>query len=52
MQVSAMTEEKNTQKLLAMTARLVAAYVGNNSVPAAQLPEIIRGIYASLSGTQ
>lgn len=39
-------------QVLRMTADIVAAYVGNNAVPAAQLPELIRTIHASLTGLE
>ena len=39
-------------QVLRMTADIVAAYVGNNPVPAAQLPELIRTIHASLTGLE
>jgi predicted transcriptional regulator len=32
-----------------MTAEVAAAYVGNNSLPASQLPDVIRTIYSSIS---
>jgi predicted transcriptional regulator len=35
--------------LLRMTAEVAAAYVGNNSLPASQLPDVIRTIYSSIS---
>jgi predicted transcriptional regulator len=35
--------------LLRMTAEVAAAYVGNNPVAAAQLPEVIKTIHASIS---
>jgi predicted transcriptional regulator len=42
-------EKPNAGDLLRMTAEVAAAYVGNNSLPAAQLPEVIRTIYSSIS---
>ena len=36
--------------VLQMTTQLVAAYVGNNNVGEAQIPEVIRSVYVSLSG--
>ncbi len=39
--------ENNTQ-LIEMTADVVAAYVSNNVVPAADLPELIRGVHGAL----
>jgi predicted transcriptional regulator len=41
-----------TAELLRMTAQVVAAYVSNNPVPAAQLAEVIRAIHASLAGLE
>jgi predicted transcriptional regulator len=32
-----------------MTADIVSAYVGNNSVPASELPSLIQNVYAALS---
>ena len=34
--------------ILRMTAEVVAAYVGNNSLPATQLPEVINTVYGTL----
>jgi predicted transcriptional regulator len=42
-------DKANAADLLRMTAEVAAAYVGNNSLPAAQLPEVIRTIYSSIS---
>lgn len=45
-------EEKNTAittETLRMAVDIVSAYVGNNSVPTTQVPEVINTIYASLS---
>lgn len=36
--------------LLALTSTIAAAYVGKNSVPMAQISEVIRTIHASLAG--
>lgn len=38
------------EDLLRMTSEVAAAYVSNNSLSAAQLPEVIRTIHASLAG--
>ena len=35
--------------LLRMTAEVVAAYLGNNTMPAAQIPDVINTVYGSLS---
>lgn len=42
-------EKSNAGDLLRMTAEVAAAYVGNNSLPASQLPEVIKTIYSSIS---
>ena len=42
-------EKANAGELLRMTAEVAAAYVGNNALPASQLPEVIRTIYSSIS---
>ena len=42
-------EKTSAGELLRMTAEVTAAYVGNNSLPAAQLPEVIKTIYSSIS---
>jgi len=36
--------------VIRMTAEVVAAYVGNNSVPAAHLADLIGSVYVSLAG--
>ena len=36
--------------VLQMTTQVVAAYVGHNSVGEAQIPEVIKSVYASLAG--
>src|SRR5215813_7866438 len=40
------------EDLLRMSSEVAAAYVSNNSLAAAQLPEVIRTIHASLAGLQ
>ena len=35
--------------VLRMTAEVVAAYLGNNTMPATQIPEVINTVYGSLS---
>jgi predicted transcriptional regulator len=43
-------EEKISQaELLQMTAEVVSAYVGNNTIAEGQLPEVIRSVYNSLT---
>lgn len=34
--------------VLRMTAEIVAAYLGHNTVPAAQIPDVIRGVHQAL----
>ncbi len=41
----------NKDKLVDLTARLVAAYVSNNAVRAADLPMLLNTVHAALSGT-
>ena len=36
--------------VLQMTTQVVAAYVGHNSVGEAQIPDVIKSVYASLAG--
>jgi predicted transcriptional regulator len=38
------------EELLRMTADVVAAYVSNNTLPTAQLAEVINAVYGSLKG--
>lgn len=38
----------NTETLIELTADLVAAYVSNNPVPAAELPNLIANVHAAL----
>ena len=38
--------------LIEMTAEIVAAFVGNNSVPASDIPSLISQTYAALSGAE
>ena len=40
------------EELLRMTAEVVAAYVRNNSLPTAQLAEVINAVYKSLRGLE
>ena len=49
-----MSDDKNSSSadLLRMTAEVAAAYVSNNSLPAADLTEVIRTIYASLQSLE
>lgn len=44
------TAEKMPQiELLRMTAEVVSAYLGNNTVPTAQISDVIKSVYASLN---
>ena len=36
--------------LIAFASEIVAAYVGNNAVQSAELPDLIRNVHASLAG--
>ncbi len=40
------------EELLRMTADVVAAYVSNNTLPTAQLAEVINAVYRSLKGLE
>ena len=40
---------KTDQNLLEVTSRIVAAHISNNSVPAADLPELINGVHTALA---
>ncbi len=42
------TEKANRGSVLRMTADVVSAYVGNNLIAPAQLPEVIRSVFVSL----
>lgn len=42
------SERIDRAAMMRMTAEVVSAYVSNNLLPAAQLPEIIRSVYGSL----
>jgi len=43
-------EKLSQSELLKMTTQVVSAYLGNNVVPAAQIPEVIKSVFTSLSG--
>lgn len=49
-----MAEENDTKssqgEILRMTAEVVASYLGNNMVAAAQIPEVINTVYGALNG--
>ncbi len=44
-----MTDKNEPSGLLALTAQIVAAHVGNNSVPATGLPDLINTVFQALS---
>jgi len=37
-------------EILRMTAEVVASYLGNNMIPASQIPEVINTVYGALNG--
>lgn len=43
-------EEANRDDMLRMAVDVVAAYVSKNSMPGAQIPELIQTVYAALAG--
>lgn len=43
-------ENMSRDELLRMTTQVVAAYVGNNPVPEAQISDVIQSVYGSLEG--
>jgi predicted transcriptional regulator len=45
------SEQEPPKKYLALAANIVSAYVSNNQVRIADIPSLIRGIHASLTGT-
>ncbi len=45
-------EEVGQEDILRMTTEVVAAYVGNNELPASQISEVIGAVHKSLSGLQ
>ena len=44
-----MSEQSSQNELLALTAEIVAAHVGNNSVPLSELPQLINEVYRTLA---
>ena len=44
------TDTMPAEELLRMTSEVAAAYVSNNNLPSAQLPDVIRTIHESLAG--
>jgi len=51
-----MTEETSEKlghgDMLKMTAEVVSAFVGNNALPATQIPDVIRTVYTSLNALE
>ncbi len=45
-----MTENDNSNDLLALTTEIVAAHVSNNTVAVTELPQLIHQVYQSLLG--
>lgn len=43
-----MSEHPKIDNLLSLTTEIVASHVSNNTVPLAELPQLIRQVYASL----
>ena len=41
---------ENKTEIVELTADIVAAYVGNNAVPSAELPSLINDVYKALAG--
>src|SRR5581483_1306756 len=44
-----MSDSANTKELLTLTTEIVAAHVSKNTVPAADLPQLIAQVYQSLA---
>ncbi|MEG9524960.1 MAG: MucR family transcriptional regulator [Hyphomicrobiales bacterium] len=44
------THTRGSHETIDLAAGIVAAYVSNNAVPAAELPKLIAGIHAALTG--
>ena len=43
-----MSEQPNKLELLDLTSKIVAAHVGNNSISASELPQLIEDVYRTL----
>jgi predicted transcriptional regulator len=43
------TDESGIPDILSLTAEVVASFVGNNSLPEAELPALIHSVYAALT---
>ena len=44
-----MADSSSTERLTVLMAQIVAAYVGNNTVPAADVPQLMNTVYQGLS---
>lgn len=44
------TVKPSVNDMLRMASEIVSAYVGNNTVPPAQIPDLIQSVYRSLNG--
>ena len=44
-----MSEKPNLSEMLELTTEIVAAHVGNNSVPVSELPSLIQDVYRTLT---
>ncbi|RVD37332.1 transcriptional regulator [Mesorhizobium sp. M4B.F.Ca.ET.215.01.1.1] len=47
-----MTDQAEDHEIVSLTADIVSAYVSNNPVPAAGLPDLIASIHSSLTGVR
>ncbi len=47
-----MPEEENGNDLLGLTEKIVSAHVANNAVSSADLPDLIRAVYAALGNVK
>lgn len=45
-----MSEKTDQNELLELTTEIVAAHVGNNTVPVVDIPNLIQDVYKSLAG--
>ncbi len=45
-----MSSPLSTKELVELTAKIVAAHVANNSVPVADIPDLIHSVHQSLTG--
>jgi predicted transcriptional regulator len=44
-----MSEKSNHSELLALTSSIVAAHVSHNSLPASELPQLLKDVHATLA---